>query len=119
MKATLGDVIREARTEQGHKLRPFAKVLGISPTHLSDVEHNRRVPSDGVLEEIAKQLGLDFDELMNLAGKLGDEIEQFAQQRPEAAALFRKVSSARPSSDVLKQLDAALEKLLNDGKRRR
>ncbi len=109
---SLGEVLRTTRTACGMKLRTFAKDLEISPTHLSDVENDRRVPSEELLREMAGRLKLDFDELMSLAGRLGGETEQFAQREPVAAALFRKVSASQPSRDQLKALDKALDQIL-------
>ena len=115
---SLGELIRETRVARGFKLRPFAKLLRISPTHLSDVEHERRVPSEEVLGDIARELDLDFDVLMNLAGRLGEKTERYAQSRPEAATLFRKLSKKNVGRSVLKGLDAELERLTGKGKRR-
>lgn len=109
---SLGDVLRTARGQHGLKLRAFAKDLDISPTHLSDVENDRRVPSEDLLRAISTRLRLDFDTIMSLAGRLGGETEQFAQREPTAAALFRKVSARQPSRDQLKELDKALDQIL-------
>lgn len=114
---SLGEVLRAARGERGLKLRAFAKDLDISPTHLSDVENDRRVPSEDLLRAIATRLGLDFDAIMSLAGRLGDQTEQFAQREPTAAALFRKVSARQPSRDQLKELDKALDQILKGPRR--
>jgi transcriptional regulator with XRE-family HTH domain len=115
---TLGERIREARVAHGFKLRPFAKKLEISPTHLSDVEHDRRVPSEELLGEIARELDLDFDTLMNLAGRLGEKAEQYAQAEPAAAALFRKLSDKKAGKTILKQLDSQLDELMAKNKRK-
>ncbi len=115
---TLGERIRAARVELGFKLRPFAKKLNISPTHLSDIEHDRRVPSEELLGEIARELSLDFDELMKLTGRLGDRAKRYAQEEPAAAALFRKLSEKKAGKAILKQLDAQLD-ALTEKKRRK
>jgi repressor LexA len=113
---TLGERIRDARVKRGLKLRPFATRLKISPTHLSDIENDRRIPSEELLREIARELAMDFDTLMNLAGRLGEKTERYAQTRPEAAALFRKLSETNAGRSILRELDAQLDKLIEKKK---
>jgi transcriptional regulator with XRE-family HTH domain len=53
---TLGSEIKRLRTEAKITLRKFADTIGISPAHQSDIEHDRRRPSQDVLKRIAKAL---------------------------------------------------------------
>ena len=46
---TLGDVIREARVAAKKGLREFSRDLGIAPSYQSDIENDRRVPAEDVL----------------------------------------------------------------------
>lgn len=115
---TLGERIRAARIELRIKLRPFAQRLAISPTHQSDIENDRRIPSEELLQAIARELRLDFDELMNLTGRLGDRAKRYAQEEPAAAALFRKLSEKRAGETIIKQLDAQLDALTGRKKRK-
>ena len=61
---TLGEFIRDRRIERKTGLRNLAKVVEITPSWQSDIEYDRRVPSEDVLRRIAVQLTLEFDELM-------------------------------------------------------
>jgi hypothetical protein len=81
------------------------KKLEIFPTHLSDVENYPRAPSKELLSAMAGQFARDLDTLMNAAGRLGEKTEQYAQQVPEAAALFRKLSDKKVGLAVLRKLD--------------
>jgi transcriptional regulator with XRE-family HTH domain len=114
---TLGERIRAARIEQGFKLRSFAQKLGISPTHQSDIENDRRVPSEELLRAIAQELRLAFDELMDLTGRLGNKARRYAQEEPAAAALFRKLSEKKATKRIIDQLDAQLDELTKGKKR--
>lgn len=112
---TLGDVIQEARGER-FKLRELARHLEISPTHLSDIENNRRVPSEDLLFEIAKRLDLDVDRLFALAGRVPDEARRFIDETgPEAVRVFRKVSRLQPRE--LKEIEKTLDRLAEKRKR--
>lgn len=52
----LGQEIRRLRLKSGLTLRGLAAKLQISAAHLSDIEHNRRRPSESLLVAIAGEL---------------------------------------------------------------
>src|SRR5262249_41275715 len=107
---TLGDVIREARVRAKRGLRELARELDITPSYLSDIENDRRVPAEDVLRRIAVLLKLDFDELMALAGRFGERAERYLKRHPEAGKLFRKISEKNlEESDLRKLSDKADE----------
>jgi transcriptional regulator with XRE-family HTH domain len=83
---SLGDLIREARTPKG-SLRDFAKKLDITPSYLSDIENDRRIPAEEVLRRIAELLELDFDELMAKAGRFGEDAERYMRKHPTVGVL--------------------------------
>jgi transcriptional regulator with XRE-family HTH domain len=106
---SLGDLIREARTPIG-SLRDFAKKLEITPSYLSDIENDRRIPAEEVLRRIAELLKLDFDDLMAKAGRFGEDADRYMRKHPTAGVLFRKLSeSATPEDDLAKLLRKAEE----------
>ena len=107
---TLGDTIREARLAR-FKLREFARLLDVSPTHLSDVENGRRVPSEELLMKIASQLELDLDGLLAAAGRVPEDARRFVQDNPRAVSLFRKVSSLRPNQ--LRRLEKEADRIVD------
>ena len=77
---TFGDVVAAQRKDKGWSLRELAdRILGdkgtpISPQYLNDIEHNRRIPAELVIEGLAKALGLTNDDLFHLAGKLPPDL---------------------------------------------
>jgi len=101
---TLGEVIRKARVAAGRSLRDFAKGLGITPSYQSDIENDRRIPSEEVLKKIAELLSLDYEELMALAGRFGEDAERYLRRHPTAGALFRKLSETNAPEDVLRKM---------------
>jgi len=64
----LGDIVRKQRNRLGLSLADLAAKSGVSVIHLSRIENAQRYPSTKVLRKIAKHLGLDENELFNLAG---------------------------------------------------
>ena len=63
MNKTLGNRIRELREQLGISLREFAKRLGATPAHVSDIELGRRNPSDELLQKMSSMLGESAEEL--------------------------------------------------------
>jgi len=111
----LGDVIRSARLAADLSLRDLTKRVSVTPSYLSDIENDRRVPSQEVLSAIADVLQLDLDHLMALAGRLGDEAERFLKRHPTAGVLFRKISDRNLSEDELRTLVQETERLGQKG----
>lgn len=108
---TLGDVLREARVAADVSLREMAKQLDLAPSYLSDIENDRRIPAEDVLRKMAKHLGLEFADLMALAGRIGDDAERYLRRHPTAGVLLRSISSGRLSDDQLKELVKQSEEL--------
>jgi transcriptional regulator with XRE-family HTH domain len=105
-RKTLGMVIRDARVANDHgwSLRDFAKLLEITPSYQSDIENDRRVPAEEVLKKTADLLGLKFEDLMALAGRLGEDAERYLRRQPAAGALFRKLTEANAPEELLRKM---------------
>jgi transcriptional regulator with XRE-family HTH domain len=101
---TLGDIIREARNNLDLSLRDLAKKLDVTPSYLSDIENNRRVPAEDVLRNIGRQLKLDFDELMARAGRFGDDAVRYMMRTPAAGILFRRLAEQDASGTDVEKL---------------
>ena len=108
---SLGEVLRCKRVEMHISLRDLAKTLGLAPSYLSDIENDRRVPSEDVLHRLAAELDLKFDDLMARAGRFGDDAERYMKQHPAAGALFRRISDKRLPDEDLKKLLTTVEKM--------
>jgi transcriptional regulator with XRE-family HTH domain len=93
---SLGDRIREARTAKKLTLRKFAALLDKSPSYVSDIENDRRIPSESVLREACDIVSLDFDQMMGLAGRFGDGTERRLRKTPSLGTLLRKLADLPP-----------------------
>lgn len=112
---TLGQAIRRLRLEAGYGLREFAGLIGISAAYQSDIEHDRRTPTDDVLRETAKVLGrrvtITYEALRAISPRLDADVRELLQQSPEANQLLREVKqTGRPVSEVIRQLQEHLRK---------
>jgi transcriptional regulator with XRE-family HTH domain len=105
----LGAYIRRLRDELDISLREFAKRLDCSPAFISDIELGRRHPSEKVLAEMAKVLGVKIDDLraQDIRPPI-DEIKRMTQRNPKFALAFRTMIDKKISADDL--LDLAKRK---------
>lgn len=108
MPQQFGDAINRARRVQRWSLRQLAERIKkedgtpISPQYLNDIELNRRSPSLHVLRELARELELDHDTLLHLAGSaetvVREYFEAYPQQEEAVMQLFR-VAEAQGFTD--------------------
>ena len=112
---SVGDIINEARVRKRLGLRALARELKIAPSYLSDIENDRRVPSETVLRDMARVLALDFDQLMQEAGRLGEGEEQYFLANELAGELFRRIARSQLDQEALEKLMSSLQELENPG----
>lgn len=90
---TLGEIIREARIEQGFTQRDMANRLGCSYPSLCLMESNKERPSNKMIMKLATELGVDPLQLIIRANvmKFEDVMRKLPnEQLKTAAAGFAK-----------------------------
>lgn len=115
----LGEEIRRLRLLAGFTLRGLAADLDVSAAHLSDIEHNRRRPSEKLLRKIAARLrkvGATYDSLEKLLSGIDTKTRDWAASTPGARALLRRLLEADRDPQ---EIQRALEKLLGPRRKRR
>lgn len=111
MKASedLGEEIRRLRKEAGLTLRGLGATLGVSAAHLSDIEHNRRRPSEDLLRKIARALrsaGGTYESLDHLATGLDQDTRDWVASTPGVRKLLRTLKqSGHHPLDILPALE--------------
>jgi transcriptional regulator with XRE-family HTH domain len=99
----LGETIRTRRIELDLSLREVAKRVKCSPPHLSDIELDRRIPSERLMRSIGNALGLEFSWLEALAGQFSVEAHNALRERPEFGAAVNRLAKrfcARPGQSA-------------------
>jgi transcriptional regulator with XRE-family HTH domain len=101
----LGPFMRKRRDELDLSLREFAKRLDCSAAFISDIELGRRHPSEKVLAEIARVLGVKLESLqaMDVRAPI-EEIKRLTQDDPRFALAFRTMIDKKVSADELLKL---------------
>ena len=105
---SLGEFIRDRRDELDLSLREFARQVGCSAPFASDVERGRRFPSDSMLEDMARVLQTDVEELRALDPRPPlEEIRRLSERDPQYAFAFRTIVdkgiSAKEIADFAKK----------------
>ncbi|MDY7004055.1 MAG: helix-turn-helix transcriptional regulator [Cyanobacteriota bacterium] len=94
MEKSFGKLIRKARKDKGYSQRELANFLGVDFTYLSKLENDRAdyAPKEEVIRGLARNLDLDEEELIFLAGRIPQQYEEILKQNPkEMLALFRRM----------------------------
>lgn len=112
---SLGRTIRRIRLEASYGLREFAVLIGISAAYQSDIEHDRRVPTEDVLRKTADLLGrrvsITYQALRDISPRIDTDLRDLLQQTPEVNQLLRQVKqTGRPAGEVIRQLQEHLRK---------
>lgn len=92
MKPTLGEYLRERRTQRGIGLREMAKRIRYTPSYLSKVERGEEEPGEALIILLAKHLGESSDTLLLMAGRVPPDIRLIIQSKPEVLEIIRRVA---------------------------
>jgi transcriptional regulator with XRE-family HTH domain len=107
---TLGQEILRLRTLAGMTLRGFAEKIDVSPAYVSDIERDRRRPSDDVLRRMVeelKQVGATYEGLDSLITRLERDLQAWVDSTPAVRQMLREVKkSGRDPKELLRQLQA-------------
>ena len=111
-----GQILREKRIEMGYSLRKFAKLVGVSPTYLSQVEQmNVDPPTADRVKRMAEILEESVDEWTALAGRLTEDLPGIIHESPtDVPDLLRAVRGL--TADQLRRLREDAERMQSEGK---
>lgn len=92
-----GTTIKEARRKKGINQRVLAEAIGCNFTYVSKIENNKAdyPPSDEVLKSLSEVLGLEFELLHRISGKVFPEdyriFVELVRTNPDVLPLFRRM----------------------------
>lgn len=106
---TLGGFLRERRTElqaqdARFSLSQVARRVGVTPAFLSQVERGlaRSGPAEETLLALARELEVDADVLLALAGKVSADLQEAIRRRPVLFAELIRELRDLPDHAVLR-----------------
>ncbi len=103
-----GSFVRERReelrtTDPDYSVRKLAGRIGVQPSYLSKVERGEVAPpSEATVVRIARELGVDADVLLALAGKVSTDLQEVIRRRPEVFAELIRQLKDMPDHAVLR-----------------
>ena len=108
-----GQYIREAReslqkddekgNNRNYSLRSVATRVNLEPSYLSKIERDVfPPPSEEAIVRIAKELKLDPDVLLAMAGKLSTDLQQIIMQRPQLFGQLLRELKLQPDHAILR-----------------
>lgn len=106
---TLGGYIRQARQSAGMEARALAATLGVAAPYVSDIELNRRIPSEAILNGIAAALNVPAADLFAYAGRLDAATRAYLASHPLAMHLLRRIAALDLTEAELQQLLDAID----------
>lgn len=121
---TFGELLQEYRKNKKISLRSLAKELNISPTFLSDIENDRRLPPTSeknytIMHEIChllnlsesenERLKLAADKSLNKKGMIAKDFEQYMEVSPKAQIAMRKAIDKQVGNKKWEEIIKILE----------
>lgn len=103
-----GEYIRKSReslleSDSRFSLRKVANAIGVEPSYLSKVERGEQPPpSEKTIVALAKELDLDADVLLALAGKVSMELQAIIRKRPKLFGQLIRELKGMPDHAVLR-----------------
>ena len=107
---SFGSLLKQLRLDAGIGLRELAKMIGKSPSYLSEIESNRvPPPSAEMILDIAHALGGYKNELLAAASKIDPQLTDYVSHQPEAADFLRKAQEYGFDKEDWKKIDQLAE----------
>jgi transcriptional regulator with XRE-family HTH domain len=116
-RESIGERVRKQRVNVLQKgLREMARALEISAAYLTDIEKDRRVPSDQLLRKICKEYSLDEAELRTawqradtVVGEVANQDAVTAEKVPQFLRTARNLK-AHEWDEIIKQASLMAKK---------
>lgn len=113
---SFGERIKALRQERGFSQRALAEKAGLDFTYLSKIENDRleHTPSIKTILDLARALGVDELELLDLARKVPSPFEAVARDQ-EAVRFFRLATETITGPEGWRELTEYLERRAEAG----
>ena len=88
----------------GWALRHLARELRVTAAYVTDLEADRRLPSPELRERISSTLQIPLEELAAADSRLGPDLRNWIEERPQLTALLRSLQIAPDSDSLIRRL---------------
>src|SRR6266516_3986092 len=104
---TLGKRLKQERERTGVSLRKQAESLGISPAYLVDIEKDRRLPTEELLQKIADLLDVPVSAFDEFFPETPKAVRDWLEGNPLFARIARFLRKAPNPEEVVENLEKA------------
>jgi transcriptional regulator with XRE-family HTH domain len=112
MEIKVGEIIRLKREEKSYRLTDFAKLVGISPGYLSQLENGHKVnPKLETILRIIKELDINIDMLLGI-DKEGENVNVRIPSLLKLVLAKDRNYKVMEDKDILKKLCSIIDKAL-------
>src|SRR5215469_7145083 len=106
----LGSLIRNKRTARGWSLRQLGTEIGVTPAYVSDIEANRRLPSDELKKRICSVLEIPPEELAAADYRISPDLQAWIEERPQLTNLLRSLRASPQSETLIQRLSKIMSR---------
>ena len=108
--STFGSYVRHLRIQSKIGQRQLAKIIGVAPSYLNDIEKNKRkAPKTDLIKKLSEILKADLNLLNDLAGNskqtIAPDIADFIESNPKIISLLRAIKSGELSNDEISNIE--------------
>ena len=106
---TFGRYVRALREERRIGQRELARLLGVSPSYLNDIERDKRVaPRHEIVKSISEILDADHELIFDLAGQsrntIPPDVSEIIRQNPEVIPMIRAIGDYGLSDHAIQEI---------------
>jgi len=107
---SFGSYVRHLRIRNKIGQRELAKIIGIAPSYLNDIEKNKRsAPRINLLNKLSAKLGANVELLYDLAGNskktFAPDITDFLEKNPKIISILRTIKDNKFTNNEIELLE--------------
>lgn len=110
-ETTLGRYLRESRRLQEKTLDEVAQLINVSKMYLSQIETDKKIPSDEVIRNLATSYKVDEDCLFKLSGKLSLAAREELHENENIQNLFSRVKKGNLDNNLKREMYKEIESI--------
>ena len=109
----LGKMVDKARKHRNFGVRKLAREMNVTHGYVRDIIKGNRVPSEKVIRDLCRVLGLDYDEVMTLAGRVGDSVHRHARNSMSYGQFIRMLADSEVTDEEIANLIQHFRRIRN------
>ncbi|MFH1653611.1 MAG: helix-turn-helix transcriptional regulator [Pseudomonadota bacterium] len=110
---TLGNKIRKERKKRSISLRKLAENLEIAPAYLVDIEKDRRIPSQDIIQKIADLLDVPIVELQQFGSDIPKPVKEWLEGNPVISKILNLIKKTSIPEKTISDFESFIKSPLN------